>query len=81
MSINSPVVLIIYKRPELTNLVFNRISKVKPEKFFIIADGPKGDNEEEDCLRARKVVENIDWDCEVKRNYSDINLGDRKSVV
>ena len=80
MSINSSVVLIIYKRPELTKLVFDRISKARPEKFFIIADGPKEENDEEDCLRARKVVKDIDWDCEVKRNYSDINLGCRKRV-
>ena len=80
ISIDTPVVLILYKRPELTRLVFNRISQVKPRELFIIADGPKRENEEENCLRAREVVDSINWECEIKRNYSDINLGCRERV-
>ncbi|MDQ0134047.1 hypothetical protein J2T08_001965 [Neorhizobium galegae] len=78
----APVVFIIFNRPDLTELVFQEIAKARPSKLFIIADGPRADraNEAEKCARTRQVVENIAWDCEVFRNYSDINLGCRKRI-
>jgi hypothetical protein len=44
---------------------------------LVIADGPRADRpgEPEKCAAARAVVENIDWDCEVLRNFSEVNLG------
>ena len=29
----------------------------------------------EKCAAARDVIERVDWDCEVMKNYSDVNLG------
>jgi hypothetical protein len=73
----SPVALIIFNRAELTRKVFGIIAAARPEKLFIIADGPRIGNEDDvqKCEATRKVVENVDWDCEVHRNYSDVNLG------
>jgi hypothetical protein len=73
----TPVALLIFKRPDTTAQVFEAIRKAKPPKLFIIADGPRvaRPDEAEQCMAARAVVENVDWDCEVIRNYSDINLG------
>jgi hypothetical protein len=76
------VVFMIYRRPELTAKVFSRIADARPQKLFVIADGPKrGDaGDSEKVERTRKIVENVDWPCEVLRNYSDVNLGCRKRV-
>lgn len=76
------VVFMIYRRPELTAKVFSRIVDVRPRKLFVIADGPRGGVEEdqEKVERTRKIVEKIDWPCEVLKNYSDVNLGCRKRV-
>jgi hypothetical protein len=76
-TMKSPVTLILFNRPDLTEKVFDRISHAKPSKLFLIADGPRKDNREDEgkCLKSRKVVENVSWDCEVYRNYSDENLG------
>jgi len=73
----TPVILIIFNRPELTKQVFNRIAGVKPEKLFLVADGPREGNNQDKiaCRQVKKVVENISWDCEVYRNYSEENLG------
>lgn len=72
-----PVALIIFNRPNLTERVFKEISKTRPSKLFIIADGPRIDYPEdiEKCAETRAVVEQVDWDCEVFKKYSDINLG------
>ena len=47
----TPVVLFIYKRSETSLRVLQRISQVKPSKLFLIADGPKGDNEKKNVSK------------------------------
>jgi hypothetical protein len=78
----TPVTFIIFKRPETTNKVFEIIRQVKPSKLFVIADGPRSDREgeAEKCETTRAIIERVDWDCEVIKNYSDINLGCAKRV-
>jgi hypothetical protein len=72
-----PVLLLIFNRPDLTSRVFERIRQARPGKLFIAADGPRLDreNEPQSCAETRKVVEVIDWPCEVRRLYRDTNLG------
>lgn len=51
------------------------IRAIKPKYLFITCDGPKPDHEEL-VIQTKKVIEeNIDWDCEVFKNYSSVNLG------
>jgi len=70
---NTPVALIIFNRPAQTRMVFNEIAKAKPSKLFIIADGPRKNKPDdvEKCDAARAVIDRVDWDCEVLKNYSD----------
>lgn len=76
----TPVVLIIFNRPDLTRQVLEKIAEAKPEKLFIISDGPRNQQERLLVEEARSVVEHISWKCEVVRKYADKNLGCRKSV-
>jgi hypothetical protein len=73
----------LFNRPETTALVFKELAKAQPRKLLIVADGPRPDRpgEEEKCEAARAVVERIDWDCEVHKNYSDVNLGCKRRVA
>lgn len=82
MTINVPIVLIIFKRSRETEQVFEAVRLAKPSKLFVIADGPRKDKPEEQemCMAARAVVDRIDWECEVFKNYSDVNLGCGKRV-
>ncbi len=82
MELRTPVVLIIFRRPDTTQKVFEVIRQVQPSKLFVIADGPRLDKpgEAEKCIAARKIIEQVDWNCEVLTNYSDINLGCKKRV-
>ncbi len=75
--LDTPVALILFNRPDLTERVFSEIAKAQPRKLFLIADGPRLDNptDSDKCAAARAVVENVDWECEVLRDYSDANLG------
>lgn len=75
--LETPVVLIIFNRPEHVSLSFNAIKEARPQKLFIIADGPRRLNESDKllCAESRRIVEDIDWSCEVHRIYADENLG------
>jgi hypothetical protein len=74
---HTPVALIIFNRPDLTEQVFAAIARARPPKLLLIADGPRADRPDdgEKCAATRAVVERIDWDCDVLRNYSEVNLG------
>lgn len=77
----TPVVLIIYRRPELARQVFDVIRDIQPSELFVIADGPKDESETEVCQSTRRVVERIDWNCRLTTDFSDHNLGPRHRVV
>jgi len=71
----TPVVFLIFRRPDLTARVFETIRQAQPTKLLIVADGARNEEEAILCQQTRAVTEQIDWDCEVLRNYSDVNLG------
>lgn len=82
MGINTPVAFLIFNRPDTTERVFREIAKAKPRKLLVVADGARPDRagEAEKCASARDIIERVDWDCEVLKNYSDVNLGCKKRV-
>jgi len=74
ITLTSPVLFLIFNRPETTQQVFSAIRKAKPPRLYVAADGPRSDypNEDEKCEHSRKIATNVDWDCE--------NLGCRLAV-
>ncbi len=80
MSCTTPVVFIIFRRPDLTRQVFEAIRQAQPGKLLIIADGPRNPDEAVLCREAQAVTEQVDWPCEVLRNYSDVNMGARRRI-
>jgi hypothetical protein len=80
MSCSTPVVFLVFRRPDLTARVFEAIRQAQPTKLLVVADGPRDDAEALLCEQARSVTEQIDWDCEVMRNYAEVNMGCRQRV-
>ncbi|PSR17467.1 hemolytic protein HlpA-like protein [filamentous cyanobacterium CCP3] len=80
MTCLTPVVFVIFRRPDLTTKVFEAIRQAQPVKLLVVADGPRNEEEVQLCQHARAVTENIDWDCEILRNYSSTNVGCRNRV-
>ena len=74
---HTPITFIIFNRPDTTEQVFAEIAKAKPPKLFVVADGPRTDHPDdiERCAAARAIIERVDWECEVFKNYSEVNLG------
>lgn len=75
--LNTPVLFLIFARPETTKQVFEAIRKAKPTKLYIAADGPREDFPEEAvrCELSRKIATDVDWHCEVHTLFREKNLG------
>ena len=80
MSLSTPIAFIIFNRPDLTQIVFNAIRQAQPKQLFVIADGARFPEEAEKCQRAKDIIKQVDWDCQVLTNYADHNLGCRQRV-
>lgn len=78
----SPVLFIIFNRPETTKVVFEAIRKAQPAKLYIAADGPRQGKtgEYERCQAARNIAINVDWECDVQSLFRDTNLGCKVAV-
>ncbi len=74
--LRTPVLLVIFNRPETTQLVFEAIRKAKPSRLYLAADGPRKNvkNDIKNCAEARKIVEQVDWECKVETLFRDENL-------
>lgn len=75
--VKSAIAMIIFNRYDTTVKVFEQIKKVRPSKLFIIADGPRTniETDKEKCELVRSIFDDIDWECEVYKNFSTENLG------
>ena len=73
-----PVLFCIFNKLQTTPKVFEAIKKSKPKKLYVSSDGwrktKKGEKEKVEFLR-KFVLENINWDCEIKTRFGDKNLG------
>jgi hypothetical protein len=78
----TPVAVLIFNRPEATARVLEAVRRARPPMLMVVADGPRADRsgESAQCAAARAVVDKIDWGCEVRKHYSDINLGCKRRV-
>jgi len=77
-NLSTPILLIIFNRLEYTKQVFEIIKQESPSHLFIAADGARLDvsDENEKCKAVREyVLSNVDWECEVKTLFRDVNLG------
>lgn len=80
--VKSAVLFIIFNRPDTTAEVFDRIRAARPAKLYIAADGPRAGHPEEGelCKQARAIVNQIDWDCELKTLFRNVNMGCKEAV-
>jgi len=78
----TPVTFLIFNRPSTTARVFEEIRRARPPKLMVVADGPRPDRpgEAEQVVAARAIVDQVDWPCEVLKNYSDTNLGCKRRI-
>jgi hypothetical protein len=81
--INAAVALLIFNRPDKIKKILDVLRQVKPEKLLVIADGPRNHNlnDAKKCAETRALIEKIDWDCHILKNYSESNMGCARRVL
>jgi hypothetical protein len=76
-----PILFMIFNRPSTTNPVFDRIKNAQPKKLYVAADGPRAKpGEAEACQEVRKIIDKIDWECEIHTLFRTENLGCKNAV-
>ena len=78
MSMNTPVLLIAWRRSNTLRQVIDAIRPVAPSQVFVACDGPNPIRlgEDEKVAATRAVIDSeIDWPCQLERFYSDMNQG------
>lgn len=77
------VVMIMFNRFEETKRTFSAIREVKPKKLILISDGPR-ENVTSDfnaIIECRNLEYEVDWECEIIKDFSPINLGCQRRIV
>jgi len=81
--LNTAVLFLVFNRLNTTEQVFEAIREAKPPRLYIAADGARpnieGEAEKIEAVRDY-IMQNIDWECEVKTLFRDENLGCKYAV-
>ncbi len=80
--VKTPVLFLIFNRPDTTKQVFEQIRRAKPPRLYVAGDGPRDGNKDDilKIAKAREISTKIDWPCELKTLFRDKNLGCKKAV-
>jgi hypothetical protein len=81
--LDTPILFLIFNRPDFAIKVLSQIAKIKPNKLYVAADGPRLNtpNDIGLCSITRSIVEeNITWDCKVTYLFREENLGCKLAV-
>lgn len=80
MAFNTPVLLIVWRRPDMVSRLISKLRSHEPSHIFVACDGARNGNLDEwdKVHKTRYIVEHkIDWHCQIETLYSDVNQGCR----
>jgi hypothetical protein len=79
----TPVLFIIFSRVDTSLQVLEAIKTARPTRLYLAADGPRISRLGEDlkCMETKtKVLAAIDWPCEVKTFFREVNVGPKEAI-
>jgi hypothetical protein len=82
-SLNTAVLFLVFNRLDTTKQVFEAIRQAEPPRLYVAADGARANKEgEADKAQAVRdyIMQNIDWEYEVKTLFQEENLGCKYAV-
>ena len=79
---DTPLLLLVFNRPEATERVWQRVCQLKPATLFVAADGPRPGvpGEDERCRQVRQLCGTTPWNCSLQTRFLDANQGCKKAV-
>jgi hypothetical protein len=83
MSFDTPVLLLVWRRPHAVRAVIDAIRPIAPTSLFVACDGPHpgrpGEAKQVAAILAL-IERSIDWSCQIEHLYSETNQGCRLGV-
>lgn len=74
--IDTPVVLLLFKRREASLRIIERVREVRPKVVYLLSDQGRDGEERALVESVRNAVQKaIDWDCTVVRRFQEENVG------
>lgn len=76
-NIDIAVLILFFNRPALLEKVFEQVRLARPSRLYLFQDGARAGRDDDivNIQKCRDVVADIDWECEVHRNYQEKNNG------
>ena len=73
----APILIIAFNRPDFCAQVIQAIRPAQPNELFLAVDGPRAGHSGEviRCEQTRKLTAAIDWPCEIRTFFRDVNRG------
>ena len=75
-ALSTPVLLIVFNRPDTTRQVFETIRRARPARLYVAADGPRPGHptDAQRSAETRAIVAEVDWPCQVQTLFQERNL-------
>lgn len=82
-TLETPILLIGFNRPDTTKQVFDKIREVQPSKLYVAVDGPRHNkvNEAELVDNVRQIVKQVNWNCNANYLFQENNVGCKHGVT
>src|SRR5690348_9486767 len=73
---------LVFNRPDLTRRTFQFIRDSRIARLYIAADGARANRpgELQKVQEVRRIVGEVDWDCQLRTLFREENLGCRHAV-
>ena len=78
---HTPILIIAFNRPNHLRQLIESLKQINPVDLYIFCDGPRDwvQDDLQKCLEVKKIIiQNIDWDCNLKTNFSNKNQSDKQ---
>lgn len=75
MTMDVPVLLVVYRRADLTARTLAAIGAARPRRLFVAADGPASESERAACDAARAAATAVTWPCDLRTDFAVGNMG------
>jgi hypothetical protein len=77
MLFSTPVVLLVFNRPEQTRRLFEVIRQLRPLRLIVIQDAPRESHPDDEhlCAEVREIVTSITWPCQAQGIFAEKNMG------
>lgn len=76
----TPLLLIIYNRPDKVKSLISSLSKIKPKNIYVFCDGPKNEQDKKKVEQSQNLISSINWTKTINTNFLRENIGCKNGV-